>query len=145
MAILRDVPGVQVQVVVDGKALKEYDDPGSAEASTSTCKYIEAISEKNFEIHVNGDDSLAGDHDIAIGVFADGNEIMGYNVRRGWMKSSWLIPMNCAITLIDGVLKNRRLRFSNLATCKCAQCVIMSRYIVRSPYANRASSRRHNW
>ncbi|KAF2086114.1 hypothetical protein K490DRAFT_45117 [Saccharata proteae CBS 121410] len=50
MAIHPDVPGVHVEIIVDGKALKEYDDPDTEETSDSTTKYVEAESGKAFSI-----------------------------------------------------------------------------------------------
>ena len=55
MAILRDVPGLQVMVQVGGVDCVEYDDPGPEvtkdSSSPTSTKYVEAISDAEFSIH----------------------------------------------------------------------------------------------
>lgn len=118
MAILRDVPGVPVQIAVDGTALQEYGDPELAENSTSAYKYVEAIFGKNFEIYITLDNALTGDHDIYSQSFVDDNRIRKSCIARNKIAPSYLHVITGAESRIGGVTKTARLRFSDLATCK---------------------------
>src|ERR1700712_1287703 len=63
MAVLDDLPGFDVSILVDNTALKEYDDDeevtsaesgaiGEHQVSKTISKYIEAMSDKDFQIHL---------------------------------------------------------------------------------------------
>lgn len=55
MAIGKELPEVEVTVVVDGVALKEYHDHDLDEDDRTITRYIEAASGKNFEVHIKVD------------------------------------------------------------------------------------------
>lgn len=52
MAIVEDLPGVEVEILVDGKPLNEYlDDDAEDYSDTHTC-YVEAMTGKIFQIRL---------------------------------------------------------------------------------------------
>jgi hypothetical protein len=57
MAILEAVPGVGVSIYINGQSVKEYEDDGEEMggplAPNTVVKYIEAISDAEFEINVS--------------------------------------------------------------------------------------------
>ena len=63
MAILPDLPGVEVTIQMDGVAMKEYDDVDEVDtngdelkqyqASKTVSKYIECLNDKEFSIAVS--------------------------------------------------------------------------------------------
>ncbi|KAI0554991.1 hypothetical protein F4679DRAFT_595449 [Xylaria curta] len=86
MAILNDVPGVEVTVQIAGKGAVEYD-PEEEErhslAKNATCptttKYIECIDEADFSIKIAASHRYAWGykgHSLAFGVWIDGNLIL---------------------------------------------------------------------
>jgi hypothetical protein len=50
MVNLKAFPGISAQVYVDGKPLKEYTDDTIEDEEGTVTRYIEAVSDKNFEI-----------------------------------------------------------------------------------------------
>ena len=71
MAILKDVPGLQVMVQVGGVDCVEYDEaePENTQGSSSplSTKYIESISDAEFAIHmVGGSDFIWGNKDYSL-------------------------------------------------------------------------------
>jgi len=83
MAILKDLPGVQVSIFVNGQELHKYDDPDDDEnnpAPDSVTKFIEAECGAEFSIRVDlkeeaktaykGDDPT--DHSLRFAVYVDG-------------------------------------------------------------------------
>ncbi|KAI1469458.1 uncharacterized protein F4812DRAFT_470407 [Daldinia caldariorum] len=69
MAILRDVPGIQVTVQVAGNDAIEYEDPDASEGGETrdaTCptsiKYIECVDEAEFAIKLRVDDTYQWGH-----------------------------------------------------------------------------------
>jgi hypothetical protein len=123
MAVLQDVPGVQVQVVVDGKALKEYDDSESNQTSKATSKYVEAVSGRNFEIHTTLEKHMETDHDVSIRVLVDGSRISGKHIARKKMSPSYLSKIRGDVSRISGVAKQSRLLFSDLETRQYNYCM----------------------
>ena len=53
MAIHSDHPGVKVEVVVDGQALREYEDPSDISEAHTVARYIEAITGASFWVKVD--------------------------------------------------------------------------------------------
>ncbi|KAI1458285.1 hypothetical protein F4805DRAFT_425164 [Annulohypoxylon moriforme] len=86
MAILEEVPGIEVTVVVAGRDATEYDDPDASEqpneaadCPTST-KYIECIDGANFSVkyHLTNDyDWSYQNHSLTFTLHADGTRLKG--------------------------------------------------------------------
>ena len=52
MAILTEIPCLEVTILVDGKALEEFDDPGGQSEQGQVTKYIRSTGDTNFGIEV---------------------------------------------------------------------------------------------
>lgn len=95
MAVLKDFPGLEVQVFVDGEPLKEYDYPETAETSNAftkyiesetVTKYIESESGKRFEVTFGFGSDFFTDHDISVHIHVD-----GARVGRGFVKKDTIV------------------------------------------------------
>ena len=76
---ITSVPGLRVNIVVNGKELQEYDDDEDEAAKPNTVtKYVEAISNATFEIRCYISSLFPhSTHDIKVSVYLDGNPIEG--------------------------------------------------------------------
>lgn len=81
MAILESVPGIEVQVLVWGRPLQEYEDNRGPNAETlgptgcpMVCKYIESIDNAEFVICIKITNYAWGylNHSLAAGISVDG-------------------------------------------------------------------------
>jgi hypothetical protein len=50
MAVIENIPGVEVHVTTNDQPLVEYTDPDVAQLPNTTSCFVEAISDQNFEI-----------------------------------------------------------------------------------------------
>ena len=89
MAILDAVPGLEVQVLVDNIALKEYkeplsdDDDGQIDPANTQIFYIEAKKDAVFQVSVNIDPNFTPRlRDIVIRCYIDGNATRGHIIWR---------------------------------------------------------------
>ncbi|KAI1074505.1 hypothetical protein F5B20DRAFT_563534 [Whalleya microplaca] len=88
MAILEDVPGVQVTVEINGQDVREYNDPDASESGPADCptsyKYIECIDDAEFSVKARiSEDYEWGykDHSLATRLYVDGKFIRGQFAR----------------------------------------------------------------
>ena len=78
MAVSDDLPGVEVEIVVKGKALKEYKEEHIEEDERTTTRYIEATSGQEFAIRMKLRSSFKFKGDcIAFYIGADGQSVDG--------------------------------------------------------------------
>jgi hypothetical protein len=70
MAICDDHPGLRAEIVVDGQALKEYDDEEAA--PNTITKYIEASSGKCFAMKMSFDPPFPTRYGVEVRVSVDG-------------------------------------------------------------------------
>jgi hypothetical protein len=77
MAITDDVPGLQVEVIVDGQPLWEYDDDEDEAERFTTTKYIEAMSDKPFSIRVVYKKPFPRQYGVEMDVKIDGGQGRG--------------------------------------------------------------------
>ncbi|KAI0154294.1 hypothetical protein GGR57DRAFT_110433 [Xylariaceae sp. FL1272] len=90
MAILEDVPGLEVEVHCNNRALPEYDDPNAndrddAGAAPSSMQYIECVDNASFEVHiiVNADYEWGyRNHVLVANTYVDGDRIRGSVIRQ---------------------------------------------------------------
>ncbi|XXG96764.1 hypothetical protein Hte_003055 [Hypoxylon texense] len=82
MAVLEDVPGFKVVVVVAGEKATEYDDPNDADrerpAWPTSSKYIECIDDAEFSVkaYITGDYAWGyRNHELRMDVTADGHQV----------------------------------------------------------------------
>ncbi|KAF2441903.1 hypothetical protein P171DRAFT_488338 [Karstenula rhodostoma CBS 690.94] len=116
MTILTGVPWLQVRVIVDGKALKEYDDPKSAKAPTETSKYIEARSKKNFKIRADFSRKFTTVYDVATKLCVDGVEVDETHVQKLALQPNYRHEVKGALSCIGGVTEVSFFRFAEQAT-----------------------------
>jgi hypothetical protein len=72
MAITDEVPGLRVEVIVDGQPLLEYDDDDDEAERFTTTKYIEAMSDKPFSIKTLFKQPFPLQHGVETAVKIDG-------------------------------------------------------------------------
>lgn len=80
MAIIEVVPGIQVSVLISGKAAPEFPDPGTDAPSgcKTTTRYIESRDDATFAVHVaaNSDyDWVYKSHAVKAVLFVDGGYV----------------------------------------------------------------------
>jgi len=83
MAILDAVPGLNVQVLIRGQPLTEYDDDeedhNTEESWKSTTKYVEAVSDQGFTIRYTFDRTFAyKGTDLAVQAYMDGTHMIDH-------------------------------------------------------------------
>jgi hypothetical protein len=76
MAILTDVPGLRVEVHVNGSACQEYADHQDAPPKTVT-KFIEASSGTNFEVKWFFTTPFTSAHGVVVRIILDGQYVEG--------------------------------------------------------------------
>lgn len=76
MAILDDLPGVEVDIIVNGEALKQYEDTELQEDKRTVTRYIEAVAGQVFAVRttLSPDFKFRGDS-LSVQVFADGKKV----------------------------------------------------------------------
>ncbi|KAI1640149.1 hypothetical protein F4809DRAFT_591663 [Biscogniauxia mediterranea] len=84
MAILEEIPGIEVTVQVNGRNAIEYDDPHASEQesaadSPTSCKYIESIDDAEFSVSVvaTGRYTWRHHHALLATLYADGQRVRG--------------------------------------------------------------------
>lgn len=82
MAVLPSCPEINVEVVVNGEALKEYEDDEESTTRTKVTKYVEAASETNFEIRYAIAPRHSSRHGVRVRIGIDGRHMCGTIHRR---------------------------------------------------------------
>jgi len=72
MAIVPDVPGLQVEIVVDGTTLHEHVNPDEEESGNTVTRYIEAVSGAEFAVQYRFGPEFKAKHAASIHVYVDG-------------------------------------------------------------------------
>ena len=114
MAINDIMPGVKVEVFVNGQALTEHTDKDLDNDERTITRYIEAISGEEFEIRVELDEEFKFKGNcLSWDVFADGQLLTEHTVRAASKK-------RCGISdsINDGDGTKRAFRFASLETGK---------------------------
>jgi hypothetical protein len=115
------IPGVEVSIRVNGRALPEFDNEGDARRAHETgVKYVEVVSGSSFSIHVQTNRSeLSGDEKdhMYCNVLLD-----GLVVHRPLLNPYSLPHYRCDISghkgEVDGRMMFRRFKFADLSTRK---------------------------
>jgi hypothetical protein len=76
MAITRAFPGIQVEVLVEGEPLKEYDDEDEEVTTDKVTKFIEAKSGSEFKIRWTFTPPFPGDS-VCFYIYMDGTYVCG--------------------------------------------------------------------
>ncbi|KAF2117500.1 hypothetical protein BDV96DRAFT_679310 [Lophiotrema nucula] len=85
MAVLPDLPTLEVEIVVDGEALKEYDDPDPPFSAPNTItKFVEATSGTEFSIKLHFTRDFPQDYAVKAQVLLDGKRVTNkrYRIKR---------------------------------------------------------------
>lgn len=113
MAIIQDLPGVDVSIMVDGKPLKEYKESADTSAGNEEVHYVQSVTGQTFSIQckIQKGTKIKGDA-LTFDVYAD-----GVLIDRPFVQSRYFAYSD-AIRPIEGHIvqggKVQRLRFSNL-------------------------------
>lgn len=75
MVVLDSCPGIEVSIVLNNKALKEYRDLNADDPQNSTTSYIEIEAAAAFEVDPEVTDTYTSRHDIRVEVRLDGKKI----------------------------------------------------------------------
>ena len=79
MAVLDTLPGVEVNIVVNKKPLKEYQDSDVEEEHRTVTRYVEAVSNQVFEIHMTIEKGFKfRGNCLTFKIYVDGNRVQ-YN------------------------------------------------------------------
>jgi len=75
MAIIDEVPGLEVQIVVNGQPLQEHQDRDAKVSARTAERYVEAQSNAEYEIHYTFKDPFPGDRPVSMIVTIDGQDV----------------------------------------------------------------------
>lgn len=129
MAVMTDLPGVEVTIQVDEVALKEYEDEDEDNPEKTHIRYVEAVSGKEFKIIVKLEKGfrLQGDS-FSCNIYADGR----------WASTKVLEPLQsdgvstkARQTVILGFNDFRQItkfRFADLETGNSMQLIVDTRH-----------------
>lgn len=91
MAISDALPGVKIEVIVNGAALKEHEDHELVEDRRTTTRYIEAVSGQVFAVAIKLLPSFEFKGDcVAFPIFADGTWVQAPHLYKGKSKTTYL-------------------------------------------------------
>ncbi|KAJ8118645.1 hypothetical protein OPT61_g396 [Boeremia exigua] len=116
MAVHKDHPGLSVEVIVNGEALREYDDKEHELEPKTIAKYIEVQPGTDFAIRSFVPKDFESDMDTSQHIQIDGQQIH----RTLWRAKELHNRDSCLIdssrTFINGVWGQQKLRFGDLQT-----------------------------
>jgi hypothetical protein len=75
MVALEDVPGLDVQIAVNGEILREYQDRDAKVSDKTIERYVEAESNANFEIRYSFKQPFPADRTVSMMVTIDGKDL----------------------------------------------------------------------
>ena len=75
MAIIDEIPGLEVRVVVDEQALREYEDASAKVPSQIAERYVEAQDNAKFSIHYSFQPPFPADRPVSMIVTIDGQNL----------------------------------------------------------------------
>lgn len=122
MAIIPDIPTVNVDIVVDGSPLLEYldEDDGKAVSSNSTTKYVECVSGSYFAMRTNIAGlylkHLKGGNCVNVVYHLDGQRVDGVILRYPWEPHQVVYSHHAARYMEGGSWKEREFAFADLVT-----------------------------
>jgi len=116
MAILRDQPGLKVEILVDGSPLQEYDDDDEEIVPTVVTKYIEAKSGVNFTIRYTILPQFHIKHALVVQSYLDGNSMENHVCSEDVLRKCTSSTMTGVREAIAGKYYERKFCFSQLNT-----------------------------
>jgi len=120
MAIHKDYPGLEVEIIANGGALREYADDNGEPQSHTTTTYVEATSGDCFAVRLTISKSLLVEYGVWAVIRIDGVDIC----RKVFSQKNYERRgvLNCTIhtsaAVVDGKPVGQRFCFSELSRCK---------------------------
>lgn len=115
MAIHNNYPGLKVEIVVGGKALKEHEERKIMLRPNTVERYIEAEAGTEFAIKYSFDQSFSHDKDVSMTVFADGRIVKKPIHSETKLSSGLSETIGEAVRYFNGRWQQQTLRFSELS------------------------------
>ncbi|KAJ4378252.1 hypothetical protein N0V86_005952 [Didymella sp. IMI 355093] len=122
MAIHKDYPGLKAEIVVNDKALPEYEDPNIKCEPNEVVRYVEAEAGAEFAIRYNYDKTLLKDHDLRRVAYVDGQSIQKKTTKKGALVQSSPRYFRIAMRRLDGRYTEQTLHFGELVTTDEVSC-----------------------
>jgi hypothetical protein len=123
MAVIPELPGLQVTVEVAGEALQEYNhdatDTGHTYLQHRTTKYIDAPAGEEFEIRMLYQAPYDPSLPVHVEVMLDGNYVLAPYLEAGSKDGCEGYKYGKATFMGEGEAETCKFRFSVLATGKC--------------------------
>lgn len=114
MAVITYIPGLKVEIIVNGVPLEEFVDSDEENPPNTTTKYVEASSGVPFEVQYSFSPTFNAKHDIALRVFLDGKYSDGHVIYTSEVSHLAPTRIGSARELVGGSYSKRRFRFSQL-------------------------------
>jgi hypothetical protein len=131
MAVLAGVSGLEVEILVNGQPLQEYEDHSAEVPAHTTERYVEAQSDAHFEIHYTFKAPFPADRPISMIVTID-----GHDVDEPLIRPTELFQENGHIS--RGVISNVRSRWVVQKYCfsaiQISEYQIITRYVATADY-----------
>lgn len=129
MAVLDDIPGIKVAVVVGGNEVTEYDDPNAADqdqpAYPTSTKYIECADGAEFSIKLYVNHNYAWgyrDHALKVRPLIDGKRMDGTIVREDHAECTHIRGYSF-LSATTNQWQLQKWKFSNISTSMFLQLV----------------------
>jgi len=118
MAIHPGFPGLKAEVVVDGQALREYDDDQEPQA-INVVKYVEVSSDAHFGVRYTLPKGLTGEWGLKAILRIDGTGVGGWNHSRKLIDRKNVTNVLYSTTdIIDGSIYSQKFCFTQLSIGK---------------------------
>jgi hypothetical protein len=116
MAIHSDSLGVRAEVMVDGQALREYEDPSDTSEARTVTRYIEAITGADFWVKVVIEARLLSSK-LSVDMKIDGKSVGNLLVCPS--KEDSILELRHVREIFNGKVFLSNMRFSELSISKC--------------------------
>lgn len=120
MAIHPRLTSLRAEVIVNGSALREYNDDNDNDVNTTRIsRYVEAVSNANFEVCVTiKKEGLSKRYGVRSTVFVDGNRAHAMALHRSKMGCQVKQTFKGVNSIVHGHIMEAAFRFYNLAISK---------------------------
>jgi len=115
MAILRDVSGVKVEVLVGGTPIPEFDD-GTQDSPKISKKWVEAVTGANFAVKMSFTDRYRSRHGVRAQVSLDGKVMCSSIYHAKHLRQAEGHTVEGARSRIDRSNFLQKFKFAELAT-----------------------------
>ncbi|KAF2117492.1 hypothetical protein BDV96DRAFT_679298 [Lophiotrema nucula] len=116
MAIIPDIPGIEVDILVGGKELVEYADEEEEASPKKVVRYVEATSGAHFKVKWCTTTEFKPEYDISVQVLVDGEWKKGRFHRKSALSTGVTDTCKGSDTYTNGQWFLQKFWFSQLAT-----------------------------